>query len=99
MGLQVVNMTLQFLLICRVQCGEGRGHYISCTKQVSLTIFGQSFPAFSQTDSIVNSHTSDWACTTIGVPQRSLLSPFIFPDGLESEESILPIDLHLEELQ
>ena len=52
--LQVANMTLQFLLICRVllmQC-RGRRHYISCTKQISLTIFSQSFPAFSQTDSI-----------------------------------------------
>ena len=29
-----------------------KGHYISCTKQVSLTIFSQSFPAFSLTDSI-----------------------------------------------
>ena len=48
---------------------------------------------------LVNSHLSDWACTTTGVPQGSLLSPFIFPDGLESEESILSIDLRLEELQ
>ena len=53
-GLQVVNMAFQFLLICRVllmQCGW-RGHYISCTKQVSITIFFQLFPAFSLTDSI-----------------------------------------------
>ena len=27
---------------------------------------------------LVNSYTSDWACTTTGVPQGSLLSPFIF---------------------
>ena len=30
----------------------GRAQYISFTKQVSLTIFFQSFSAFSQTDSI-----------------------------------------------
>ena len=53
-GLQVVNMAFQFLLICRVllmQCGW-RGHYISWTKQVSITIFSQPFPTFSLTDSI-----------------------------------------------
>ena len=27
---------------------------------------------------LVNSYTSNWACTTTGVPQGSLLSPFIF---------------------
>ena len=27
---------------------------------------------------LVNSYISDWACTTTGVPQGSLLSPFIF---------------------
>ena len=27
---------------------------------------------------LFNSYTSDWACTTTGVPHRSLLSPFIF---------------------
>ena len=45
-----------------------KGQYISCTKQVSLTIF-QSFPAFSLTNSIyrnlVNSYTSDWARGTL----------------------------------
>ena len=63
-----------------MQCG-GSEHYISCTKQVSLTIFSQSSPAFSQTDYIETQLTitpSDWACNTTGVPQRSLLSPFIF---------------------
>ena len=56
----------------------GKEHYISCTKQVSLTIFSQSSPAFSQTLNLVNSYTSDWASTTILVPQGSLLSLFIF---------------------
>ena len=27
---------------------------------------------------LVNSYTRDWACTTTGVPQGSLLSPYIF---------------------
>ena len=27
---------------------------------------------------LVNSYTSDWACTITGAPQGSLLSPFIF---------------------
>ena len=37
--------------VFRMQCG-GRGHYISSTKQVSLTIFFQSSPASTQTDYI-----------------------------------------------
>ena len=77
-------MALQFLLICRVllmQCG-GRGHYISHTKEVSLTVFSQSFPGFSQTHYIERnlnkSYISDWTCTTTGFPQGSLLNPFTF---------------------
>ena len=55
----LMQLLLLFLLfsksylnrVFRMQCG-GRGHYISSTKQVSLTIFSQSSPASSQTDYI-----------------------------------------------
>ena len=38
---------------------------------------------------LVNSYTSDWACTTTGVPKGSLLSPFIF--------QVFTADMTLEE--
>ena len=79
----MANTALQFLLICRVllmHCG-GKGalyklHKAGITNKV-LSVFSSFF-----TDrlyrNLVNSYTSDWACTTTGVPQRSLLRPFIF---------------------
>ena len=74
-------MALQFLLIYWVLlllCG-GRGHYSYKLHKAGITIFSQSFPAFSLTyTNLVNSCTRDWACTTTSVPQGSLLSPFIF---------------------
>ena len=58
-----------------MQCGR-REHYISSTKQISLTIFSV-FSSFLTDRLYRNSYTSDWAYTTTGVPQGSLLSPFI----------------------
>ena len=63
-----------------MQCG-GSEPYISYTKQVITNNLLSGFSSFL-TDRLYrnlgNSYTSDWACTTTGVPQGSLLSPFIF---------------------
>ena len=42
-----------------------------------LSVFS-SFLTDKSYKNLVNSYTSDWACTTTGVPQGSVLSPFIF---------------------
>ena len=79
----MANTALQFLLICRVllmHCG-GKGalyklHKAGITNKV-LSVFS-SFLTDRLYRNLVNSYTSDWAGTTTGVPQRSLLRPFIF---------------------
>lgn len=86
-----------------MQCG-GRTHQISCTKQVLLTIhfqnlwlyfhfnFFQFFSAFSQKDSI-ETYTSDWTYTTIGISQRSLFITFIF---LVFAADIMTLEEHIQ---
>ena len=43
----------------------------------NLSVFS-SFLTDGFSRNLVNSHTSDWACTTTSVPQGSLLSPLKF---------------------
>ena len=75
-------MVLQFLLICRVLLMQCRGieHFISCRKQVSVTVFSvfSSFLTDRFYRNLGNTCTSDWACTTTGVLQGFLLSLCIF---------------------
>ena len=42
-----------------------------------LSVFS-SFLSDRYSRNLVNSHTSDWVQTTLGVPQGSILSPLIF---------------------
>ena len=80
------KMVLQLFLIYRVllmQCG-GRGHHISCTKQVSPTIFFKSFLFFSVLHQWLGLH-NHW-CS-----EGSFLNPFLF--------LTITADMTLEELK
>ena len=60
-------------------------HKVGITNNL-FSVFS-SFPTDRFYRNLVNSYTNDWACTTTGVPQGSLLSSFIFLVFTAEEES------------